>query len=71
MREKRPKYSPDRGTVNTMAERLMAAQPIQGAAQRFPFLGTPASQALFHRWPKVKIPRVERKENCSPALATA
>ena len=71
MRENRPKYPADSGTVNTMAPRLIAATPKKGAAHRRALLGTCASQALLHRCPKSRMPQVDRKENCRPALAAA
>ena len=46
MRENRPKYPADSGTVNTMAPRLIAATPKKGAAHRRALLGTCASQAF-------------------------
>ena len=69
-RENRPKYKADRGTVNTMAPRLMAATPTRGLAHRRQALGSFSSHPWLHRRPKRRMPRVARKENCSPALAT-
>ena len=71
MSEMLPKCSAVSGTVNTMAPRLIAATPKKGAAHRRALLGTCASQALLHRCPKSRMPKVDRKENCRPALAAA
>ena len=54
-----------------MADRLTAAQANQGAAHFRPRSGTRARQVPYHFRPKTRMPRVDRKENCSPALATA